>query len=218
MSYCYKSPSTTSIDSSFSSSSVGDGQMVKRPYRMMSNINFEDQQKITGSKRAKKSPITPGISSQVGSSWAFRYLKIYMQYVNVRNYQISLFLFILTLNLNIQIVFTFQYWFQQLSSRGYAALPCLYLITNYWSLSFKLHSNRLLCFTMTIKRKYYIYLLFIFQQTRTSDCLARLSLGQCDLCSWLCLTSRTITNSGAPSRRNQSANNCPVNGKIWRWN
>ena len=79
MSYCYKSPSTTSIDSSFSSSSVGDGQMVKRPYRykklrrkeasvflmnfccrMMSNINFEDQQKITGSKRAKKSAITPG--------------------------------------------------------------------------------------------------------------------------------------------------------------
>ena len=35
--------------------------------RMMSNINFEDQQKITGSKRAKKSPITPGISSRVGS-------------------------------------------------------------------------------------------------------------------------------------------------------
>jgi len=62
MSYCYKSPSTTSIDSSFSSSSVGDGQMVKRPYRMMSNINFEDQQKITGSKRAKKSAITPANS------------------------------------------------------------------------------------------------------------------------------------------------------------
>lgn len=62
MSYCYKSPSTTSISSSFSSSSLGDGQMVKRPYRMMSNINFEDQQKITGSKRAKKSPITPANS------------------------------------------------------------------------------------------------------------------------------------------------------------
>jgi len=62
LSYCYKSPSTTSIDSSFSSSSVGDGLMVKRPYRMMSNINFEDQQKITGNKRAKKSPMTPANS------------------------------------------------------------------------------------------------------------------------------------------------------------
>jgi len=62
LSYCYKSPSTTSIDSSFSSSSVGDGRMVKRPYRMMSNINFEDQQKITGTKRAKKSSITPANS------------------------------------------------------------------------------------------------------------------------------------------------------------
>ena len=30
--------------------------------RMMSNINFEDQQKITGNKRAKKSPMTPGSS------------------------------------------------------------------------------------------------------------------------------------------------------------
>ena len=37
---------------------------------MMSNINFEDQQKITGSKRAKKSPITPGISEvQPESGW-----------------------------------------------------------------------------------------------------------------------------------------------------
>ena len=69
LSYCYKSPSTTSIDSSFSSSSVGDGRMVKRPYRMMSNINFEDQQKITGTKRAKKSSITPGRFSVIHISY-----------------------------------------------------------------------------------------------------------------------------------------------------
>jgi len=62
MSYCYKSPSTSSIDSSFSSSSLGDGQMIKKPYRMSSNINFDDHQKVTSSKRAKKSPITPANS------------------------------------------------------------------------------------------------------------------------------------------------------------
>jgi len=62
MSYSYKSPSTSSIDSSFSSSSFGDGQMIKKPYRMSSNINFDDHQKVTSSKRAKKSAITPANS------------------------------------------------------------------------------------------------------------------------------------------------------------
>ena len=33
MSYCYKSPSTCSLASSFSSSSTGDGAMVIKPYR-----------------------------------------------------------------------------------------------------------------------------------------------------------------------------------------
>ena len=33
MSYCYKSPSTCSLASSFSSSSTGDGTMVMKPYR-----------------------------------------------------------------------------------------------------------------------------------------------------------------------------------------
>lgn len=62
MSYCYKSPSTCSLASSFSSSSTGDGAMVIKPYRMSSNINFDDHQKITSCKRAKKSPITPANS------------------------------------------------------------------------------------------------------------------------------------------------------------
>lgn len=64
ISYYYKSPSSSSIDStaSMSSSSVGDGLMVKKPYRMMSAINFEDHQKVTSSKRAKKSTVTPANS------------------------------------------------------------------------------------------------------------------------------------------------------------
>jgi len=64
ISYYYKSPSSSSIDStaSMSSSSVGDGLMVKKPYRMMSAINFDDHQKVTSSKRAKKSSVTPANS------------------------------------------------------------------------------------------------------------------------------------------------------------